>query len=351
VQGLSEAVAGDAVRSACLSLEQPEPRVTQDPYQTLGVSRSASADEIRKAFRKLAKANHPDVNPGNAAAEERFKRVSAAFDILGDAEKKAKFDRGEIDADGRESMRGFGGGGGPFSGGGGPFGGRSGGRRAGPGGGFGGGGGGGGADFEDILAEMFGNRAGAGPQGGPGGFGARGPVKGDDLRLRLEIDLEEAIKGGPKRISLPSGATLDLTIPPAAREGQVLRLRGKGEAGRLGGPAGDALIELALRPHPLYRRDGADLTMDLPISVPDAILGARVDAPTPDGPVSLTVPPRANSGQTLRLKGRGAIDAQGKRGDLLARLVVMLPDMPDDALEAFAKEWRDKRPYQPRRKG
>ena len=324
--------------------------MTQDPYQILGVSRAASADDIRKAFRKLAKANHPDVNPGNAAAEERFKRVSAAFDILGDPEKKTKFDRGEIDADGRESMRGFGGGS-PFGGGGSPFGARNAGRRAGPGGGPGGGAGAGfgGGDFDDILAEMFGNRAGAGA-GPQGGFGARGPVKGDDLRLRLEIDLEEAIKGGPKRISLPSGATLDLTIPAAARDGQTLRLRGKGEAGRQGGPTGDALIELAIRPHPLYRRDGADLSMDLPISVPDAILGARVDAPTPDGPVSLTVPPRANSGQTLRLKGRGATDAQGRRGDLLARLVVMLPDMPDDALEAFAREWRDKRPYQPRRK-
>jgi DnaJ-class molecular chaperone len=324
--------------------------VTQDPYQILGVSRSASADDIRKAFRKLAKANHPDVNPGNAAAEERFKRVSAAFDILGDPEKKTKFDRGEIDADGRESMRGFGGGS-PFGGGGSPFGARNAGRRAGPGGGPGGGSGAGfgGGDFDDILAEMFGNRAGAGA-GPQGGFGARGPVKGDDLRLRLEIDLEEAIKGGAKRISLPSGATLDLTIPAAARDGQTLRLRGKGEAGRQGGPTGDALIELAIRPHPLYRRDGADLSMDLPISVPDAILGARVDAPTPDGPVSLTVPPRANSGQTLRLKGRGATDAQGRRGDLLARLVVMLPDMPDEALEAFAREWRDKRPYLPRRK-
>jgi len=327
--------------------------VTQDPYQTLGVSRSASADDIRKAFRKLAKANHPDVNPGNAAAEERFKRVSAAFDILGDTEKKVKFDRGDIDADGRETSRGFGSGA-PFGGGGGggPFGARNSGRRAGPGAGPGAGFGGG--DFDDILAEMFGGRAGAGPQGGggagAGGFGGRGPVKGDDLRLRLEIDLEEAIKGGAKRISLPSGATLDLTIPPAARDGQTLRLRGKGEAGRQGGPVGDALIELAIRAHPLYRRDGADLSMDLPISVPDAILGARVDAPTPDGPVSLTVPPRANSGQTLRLKGRGATDAQGRRGDLLARLVVMLPDMPDEALEAFAREWRDKRPYQPRRK-
>jgi len=249
VQGLSEAVAGDAVRSACLSLEQPEPRVTQDPYQTLGVSRSASADEIRKAFRKLAKANHPDVNPGNAAAEERFKRVSAAFDILGDAEKKAKFDRGEIDADGRESMRGFGGGGGPFGGGGGPFGGRSGGRRAGPGGGFGGGGGGG-ADFEDILAEMFGNRAGAGPQGGPGGFGARGPVKGDDLRLRLEIDLEEAIKGGPKRISemVPVlYAAVDSRLHPAAARSMLAHLQHMTRTGTV------ACADDAPGPQSLYR--------------------------------------------------------------------------------------------------
>ncbi len=328
--------------------------MAQDPYQTLGVPRTASADELRKAFRKLAKANHPDVNPGNAAAEERFKRISAAFDILGDKEKREKFDRGEIDADGREAMRGYGGGtggggGSPF-GSGGPFGPRGG--RRGPSGGFSGGGGAGGfggADFEDILSEMFsGGRGGGGPGGS--GFNPRGPAKGEDVRLRLEIELEEAIKGGPKRISLPDGQTLDLNIPAAAKDDQILRLRGKGGAGRHGGPAGDALIELAIRPHPVYRREGADLHMDLPVSVPDAILGARIDAPTPDGPVTLTVPPKANSGQILRLKGRGAVDVHGKRGDLMARLVVTLPDMPDDVLEAFAKDWREKRPYQPRRK-
>lgn len=305
--------------------------VPQDPYQTLGVSRSASTAEIRKAFHKLAKANHPDVNPGNKAAEERFKRASAAFDILGDPEKKARFDRGEIDGDGREAPKGFTGGG--------PFSGRPGRKAQGAGGPFQG------ADFEDILSEIMGGRAGA-------GFGARGPMKGEDLRLRLEIELEEAIKGGPKRISLPTGQTLDLTLPAGAKDEQVLRLRGKGAPGRQGGPAGDALIELVVKPHPVFRREpgSADLTMDLPVSVPDAVLGARVDAPTPEGFVALTIPPRSNSGQMLRLKGKGAFAADGRRGDLLARLVIMLPDAPDEALVRFASDWRDKRPYAPKRK-
>ena len=215
MQGLSEAVAGDAVRSACLSLEQPEPRVTQDPYQTLGVSRSASADEIRKAFRKLAKANHPDVNPGNAAAEERFKRVSAAFDILGDAEKKAKFDRGEIDADGRESMRGFGGGGGPFGGGGGPFGGRSGGRRAGPGGGFGGGGGGGGFGFGGGP----GGGGGFGGGGGGGGYGGGGLGAGGDIFVQAGASLTIE---GTASTSIANGTVVGGATGGTATSGQAL---------------------------------------------------------------------------------------------------------------------------------
>ncbi len=311
---------------------------------TLGVPRSANSDEIRKAFRKLAKELHPDRNPGDKAAEEKFKRVASAFDLLGDPDKRKKFDHGEIDADGRETMRGFSGG----PGGGNPFGGAGfGDFRRGAGGGARKGGGGQfeGPEFEDILSDLFGGRAG-------GGFSARPtPSRGEDLRLKMPVDLEDAIRGGPQRVTLPDGQTLDLTVPKGAREGQVLRLRGKGSAGRLGGPAGDALVELSIRPHPVYRLEGSDLHMDLPITAPDAILGAKVDAPTPDGAVSLTVPPRANSGQTLRLKGRGAMGPDGKRGDLFARLVVTLPDMPDEALVRFAEEWRDKRPYQPRRKG
>jgi len=303
----------------------------------LGVSRTASADEIRKAFRKLAKANHPDTNPDNKAAEEKFKRVSAAFDIVGDVEKRKKFDAGEIDADGRETMRGFQGN--PFGQGGNPFG---------QGGGFQGGGFRGQQGFEnvdlgDILGEMFG-RGGPG-QGGRGGFQSRG----QDVRARLEIDLEEAINGGKKRIAFSDGRTLDVTIPKGAADGQVLRLKGQGAPGR--GGAGDALIELALKPHPVFRREGDALVMDLPVSVPDAVLGGKVTAPTPDGSVTLTVPKGANSGQTLRLKGRGLADAQGRRGDLLARLVVTLPDGPDAALDAFAETWRKERPYTPRRKG
>jgi len=300
--------------------------LAQDPYQELGVSRQASADEIRKAFRKLAKQLHPDKNPGNKAAEERFKRVSAAFDLLEDAEKRKKYDRGEIDADGRETMRGFAGGG--FEG------------------------GRGGAQFEDIdlsdiLGETFAGRGGA-QRGGFSGFGG-GPQRGPDVRARLEIDLEDAIRGGRKRIAFSDGRTIDVTIPKGAAEGQALRLKGQGSPGRAG--AGDALIELAIRPHPTFRREGDNLVMDLPVSVPDAVLGAKIEAPTPDGPVTLTVPKGSNSGSTLRLKGRGMPGARGGRGDLLARLMVMLPEGKDADLERFAESWRKSRPYAPKRRG
>jgi len=309
-----------------------------DPYVELGVPRSASADDIRKAFRKLAKQYHPDANPGDKSAEERFKRVSGAFDIIGDVDKRKKFDRGEIDADGRDQHPGFGGGG-PF----GP-GGASGGRyRPGPGSpGFEG------VDINDIFGDMFG-RDGS-PRGGRGGagFGFGGPSKGADLRARLDIDLEDAIRGGKKRIAFSDGRTLEVNIPKGAQEGQVLRLKGQGAAGR--GGHGDALIEIGFKPHALYRRDGASLSMDLPISVPDAVLGGKVEAPTPDGPVTLTVPRGSNTGAQLRLKGRGFIDAKGKRGDLMARLVVTLPETPDPELEKFAERWRKERPYQPKRR-
>jgi len=311
--------------------------LAQDPYQELGVSRGATADEIRKAFRKLAKQLHPDQNPDDKAAEERFKRVSAAFDILGDVEKRKKFDRGEIDADGRDTG-GFrptgGGGGGGF--GGGPFG------RGGPAGGQG--------EFEGVdlndLFEMFGRNANARGSGGFGGFG--GPQKGSDVRAEVQIDIEEAVRGGRKRIAFSDGRTVDITIPKGAEEGQVLRLKGQGAPGRAG--AGDALIELKIAPHPVFRRDGANLVMDLPISVPDAVLGAKVEAPTPDGSVKVTVAPASNSGATLRLKGKG-LPAGGRRGDLLVRLVVTLPDKIDEDLRRFAEAWRSERPYTPRRKG
>jgi DnaJ-class molecular chaperone len=307
--------------------------LAQDPYQELGVPRTASADEIRRAFRKLAKQHHPDRNPGDKPAEERFKRVSGAFDILGDEDKRKKFDRGEIDADGREVNRGFNGD---------PFG-RGGFDPRGAGAQFEG------VDLNDILGEVFGGRGAAGAgRGGFGGFG--GPTKGADVRAQVAIDLEEAIQGGRKRVAFADGRTLDVTIPKGAAEGQVLRLKGQGAPGRAG--PGDALIELSIRPHPVFRREGDSLVMDLPVSVPDAVLGAKVEAPTPDGPVTLTVPRGSNAGSTLRLKGRGLpTPGGGARGDLLARVQIMLPDPPDPELERFAETWRKQRPYSPRKKG
>ena len=309
--------------------------LAQDPYKELGVARGASAEDIKKAFRKLAKKHHPDANPGDKAAEEKFKRLSGAFDILSDPDKRRKFDAGEIDAEGRETARSYG----PN-----PFG-EGGGRSA----NFEG------VDINDILGEMFGGRGqrgGGGPfgggfgghPGGPGGF----PSRGSDVRAQVELDLIEAIHGGKKRLAFSDGRTLDVTIPKGALEGQVLRLRGQGSPGRAG--PGDALIELSIRPHPVWKREGEQLVMDLPISVPDAVLGGKVEAQTPDGPVTLTVPKGSNSGATLRLRGRGAPLGPDRRGDLLARLVVTLPETPDAELERFAETWREERPYTPPRR-
>jgi len=298
--------------------------LAQDPYQELGVPRTATADELRRAFRKLAKQHHPDANPGDKAAEERFKRIASAFDLLGDEEKRRKFDAGEIDADGREIQRGFSGGG-PYQQGG--F------RQAG--------------EFENVdlgdILEMFGGRGG---RGGP--FGGFNNQRGSDIRARVEVELEEAIAGTKRRIAFSDGRTLEVTIPKGASDGQVLRLKGQGAQGRAG--AGDALIEVVIRPHPLFRREGDNLIMDLPISVPDAVLGGKVEAPTPEGPVTLSIPAGSNSGSILRLKNRGLPGATGRRSDLLARLVVTLPERLDPELQRIAEAWRAERPYEPRRR-
>jgi DnaJ-class molecular chaperone len=310
--------------------------LARDPYLELGVSRTATAAEIRKAFHKLAKQHHPDANTGDKKSEERFKQVSAAFDIIGDVDKRKKFDAGEIDADGRETMRGGGGGG--FGGAGSPFGGGFNRGR----GGSSGGGEGPEIDLNDLFGDILGRNRGGG--GGGGGFAP----KGGDVRARLDIDLEEAITGGKKRVAFSDGRTIDVTIPVGAQEGQTLRLKGQGSPGR--GGQGDALIELAIKPHPIFKRENDTLVMDLPVSVPDAVLGGKVEAPTPDGPVTLSIPKGANSGAKLRLKGRGLSDGKGKRGDLFARLVVTLPEGPDPELEAFAATWRAQRPYAPKRR-
>jgi len=318
--------------------------VASDPYSELGVKRDASDAEIQKAFRKLAKELHPDQNKGNKAAEERFKRITAAYDFLKDADKRKRFDRGEIDADGREIYRGFSGhaGNGGFGGSGGPFGGRT------------------SAGFEgvdlDEIFDMFGGgmgaRRGAGASGFGGGFGGGAPVRGSDLKIRIDIDLLDTIVGNTRRVVLSDGRTLDVNIPKGSKDGQTLRLKGQGSPAPGGrGAPGDVLVDLNLKPHPIFRLDGSDLHMDLYVSLPDAILGGKAQASTPDGPVSVSIAKGSNSGAVLRLKGKGAYDAKdGSRGDLFAHIVVALPDkaadIPED-LVTLAERWREQGGYVP----
>ncbi len=292
-----------------------------DPYSVLGVSKGASEKDIKSAYRKLAKELHPDVKPDDKAAEARFKKVSAAFAILGDKEKRGKFDRGEIDADGNERA-GFGPGGpGGFGGAHGPsgFGGRQGrGGAAGP------------DVFEDLFGGMFG-------QGGARSRGF-GPSKGMDVRYKLDVDFLEAVNGARKRVSMADGRSLDINIPAGVETGQVLRLKSQGEPGPAGAAPGDALVELVIRDHPVYDRDGVNLRMDLKITLAEAVEGGKVPVATPSGKVSLNIPAGTSSGSVLRLKGKG-VQVSPKAGDLFARLLIVLPAKPDDALKAFLKDW------------
>jgi DnaJ-class molecular chaperone len=298
-------------------------RVSWDPYTALGVSRSATADEIRRAYRKLAKELHPDVRPGDKQAEERFKRATAAFNLLSDPVTKGRFDRGEIDADGNERMA---------------FGSRPRqGARAHAGAGAAPGGMGADAfDLGDIFSDLF----------GPGFGGGRGytRMRGRDIRFTLDIDFLDAVNGAKRRISLAEGRTLDVAIPAGVESGQVLRLKNQGAPGIQGGPAGDALVELNVRPHPFFRREGQDVHMDLNISLTEAVEGARVQAPTPGGPVTLTIPAGSNTGKVLRLKGKGVAG----QGDQFVRLQVVLPETADEDLKKFVKKW-PKRGYVPPR--
>jgi DnaJ-class molecular chaperone len=295
--------------------------VSWDPYAALGVSRSASADEIRSAYRKLAKELHPDVRPNDKAAEERFKRATAAFNLLGDPGLKARFDRGEIDAEGNEKAT--------YS------------YRAGPGRtshSYGGAGGGGESVFDlgDIFSDLFGS--------GGGGRQNFGKMRGRDIRLPLDVDFLDAIRGARKRVQMSDGRTLDVAIPPGVTDGQVLRLKSQGGAGVQGGPPGDALVELKIRPHMFFRREGDDIHLDLQISIVEAVEGARVQVPTASGAVTLTIPEGANTGKVLRLKGKGVAE----RGDQFVHLHVMLPEVLDEDLKRFVKKW-NKRDYTPPR--
>jgi DnaJ-class molecular chaperone len=333
----------------------------RDPYEVLGVSKGATEAEIKSAFRKLAKKLHPDANKHDPKAASRFAELNAAYEIAGDDKKRKAFDAGEIDAEGKprsrgfESMRAQPGGGAGFGGPGGSqfesfsFG-PDGFQRAGAGpGGFQGGG------IEDILRGMFGGGA-ARPGGGGRGFGnqfepdefAAQPAR--DLHATLTISLPEAAKGAKTRVHLPTGKDVEVKIPAGLTDGQQIRLKGQGWPSAAGG-AGDALITVSVAPHPLFTPDGADLRLDLPIALYEAVLGGKVRVPTLDGAVELAIPAGTNSGRTFRLKGKGLKAKDGKAGfgDLLATVRIVLPDGADPELEALMKKWRDNKPYDPRK--
>ncbi|AJP73316.1 DnaJ C-terminal domain-containing protein [Sphingomonas hengshuiensis] len=294
-----------------------------DPYTILGVERGASEAEIKKAYRKLAKELHPDKNKDNPKATARFSEVTQAYDLLTDADKRARFDRGEIDGDGNPAA--------PFGYGGGQQGGFQ------PSG-FGGGD----ADMSDIFEGLFGGagrRGGGGFSGGFGGFGRRPAPKGANVAYRLAVAFEDAAKLAPQRITLRDGKTIDLKLPAGVETGTQMRLGGKGEEGP-GGP-GDAIVTIEVQPHRFYERVGDDIRVDLPVTLTEAVLGGQVRVPTPDGPVMLTVPKGSSSGKVLRLKGRAFHRKAGGRGDLLVTLMVELP-ADDAALTAFAQGWEDK---------
>lgn len=306
-----------------------------DPYQVLGVDKGASQAEIKKAYRKLAKALHPDLHPGDPAKEGEFQAVAGAYEILGNADKRKRFDAGEIDASGQErpqrqyyrqsadadpqgryqSSQGFG-------------------------------------DFEDlsgVFSDLFGGRArarGAHPGQSGQGFSARG----GDLRYRLDVAFMDAARGAKQAVPLPDGSAIDLTIPPGVRDGQTLRLRGKGQPGFGGGPAGDAYVEITVQPHKLFTRDGNDIEIELPISFDEAVLGGKIDVPTLSGKVSMSIPKGASSGQRLRLKGRGIKPASGAAGDQFVRLKITLPTQVDSEMQQIAERWRAHVHHDPRAK-
>jgi len=290
----------------------------QDLYKVLGVSRNASDDDVRRAYRKMAKENHPDLHPGDKQAEDTFKRISAAFAILGDPEKRRRYDAGEIDESGQEraphhSYREYADG--------------AGGYQYHSRGGF--------EDFGDIFGDIFG-------RGGPRGRGGEFHMAGMDYRYHLEIDFLEAALGAKKRVSLPEGDTLDITVPAGVIDGQVLRLRGKGGPGVGRGQAGDALIELSIRTHPVFQRDGDDIIVEVPLSVDEAVLGAKVQVPTIHGKVALTIPKGTSGGQTFRLRGKGIENARTKKsGDQHVRTKLVLPPTSDPALEEAMQQWRE----------
>jgi len=303
----------------------------RDPYDILGVKKDASADDIRKAYRSQAKECHPDLHPGDAKAEARFKDISGAYDLLSDPEKRKRFDAGEIDAEGHEKPEqqyyrtyADGGDGAKYA-------------RYGAG------------DYEDmsdILRDLFGEGRGRGAGRGGDGF----KMRGGDISYTLDVSFMDAAKGTKRRATMADGKTLDISIPEGVKDRQTLRLKGKGMPGIGGGPAGDAYIGVHIQPHAFFTRKDSNIHMTLPVSLTEAVLGGKVKVPTVGGTVEMTVPKGSNTGDTLRLKGRGVLDAKSKqKGDQYVRLEVVLPDKPDAELEAFLKDWQAGRDHDPRK--
>jgi DnaJ-class molecular chaperone len=343
----------------------------RDPYDVLGVQKNASGATIKSAFRKLAKKLHPDANKNDQKTAAKFAELNAAYEIVGDEDKRKAFDRGEIDAEGKPRFQGFPGGGfgrgagsGPWGNAGGPQGdshfesftwGPGGFQRHSGGSGAGGGASGGGG-FDDILKEMFGGTAGAGTRGRrrtqfePDNFGqATGQAAtGQDVSGTVTITLEEVASGTTRRVHLPTGKEVEAKIPAGLIDGQTIRLKGQGLPGQGGGPAGDALITVSIAPHAKFERDGSNLRLELPVTLYEAVLGGRVRVPTLDGAVELAIPPNTGSGRTMRVKGKGLPSKDGT-GDLYATVRIVLPDQPDPELEELMKKWLDGKPYDPRR--
>ncbi len=316
----------------------------RDPYEVLGVQRGASAAAIKSAYRKLAKKHHPDNNKNDPRSAARFAEINSANEIIGDEDRRKQFDRGEIDADGKPRFQGFPGGD--------PRG------RAGPGG-FeshsfrtgGGPGGMGAGGFEDILNSMFGGataRGGArGGRASPFEFETGGVGLDLDLNVAMTVTLEEAAKGGEKRVRLPTGKELNVKIPAGVASGQQIRLKGQGETAA-GHPPGDLRITVNIAPHPFFKLDGSDLRLDLPITLYEAVLGGKARVPTLASAVELSIPKNTSSGRTFRLKGKGMPNKTGGAGDLYVTTRIILPDGNDAELEALMQKWRDQHPYNPR---